>query len=432
MRGSTYRRAIGAVLVLVAGVVGGIEPARADVPPPDRVVSNYETATGLVLHRDAGVSVPLAPVPGQPAGENRSLWIFGDTAQTDAEGNPVPPLLPFWPGTWGAIGPYTPGQVPTALSHVPTPGNPMTIPNANGPSLLVDHPVGLEVPDGSPCSGGDALYATAWTIGATRGPQGPLTLSDGGTPVSVVDASQLVLLSVFDVCVYSSPTPSPCDDSETASAWAPVRWTVQRLRLVAYRPADNAIVSTSTPFQTSDGSCLPWQQKLTTPVFAGGHLYLYASHCDSVAPAFGACLAGQVTAARVPAAQLHDPAAYEWAAAGGGWTASHEDAATVLPAGGQLGPMAQDVHHFASVGRGYLLLAHTSFGGHYNLYEATTPAGPWVLRQSAVMPGCISGDGEGCYALVGHPELSTAGHLLYSRVDMSEGLVEVVDIGAVP
>src|SRR5262245_2179877 len=415
------RRRWVALPIVVASVVAGALPVGADVAPPSRVVTNYESVTGNVLHRDAGISVALSPVPGQPAGQNRSLWIFGDTFQTDAAGNPNPPALPFWPGTWGAIGPYTPGLVPTGLSHVPSPPAAMTIPNNNAPSPLVPYPSGLKLPDGSACSGGAALYQAPWPVGATRGPQGPMTLHNGSVTIPVADGSQLVFITVSDVCVYNDlATISPCADGDVWQPWAPVRWTLQRTKLVAYRPADNTIVATNTIFQTTDGSCLPWQHQLSQPVFAGGFLYLLASDCTSYAPPFGACVGGTVTTARVPAAQLHDPGAYQWAN-GTGWTSAYQGATTVVPATpSHLGPIMLDIHDFSSAGEGFLLMEQSSFGGHYNLYEATSPAGPWTLRESDVMPGCLSGDGEGCYALYGHPELASPGHLVYSYVNRSE------------
>jgi hypothetical protein len=435
-------RAVGAV-ALTGILLAHMVPASADVPPPSRVVSNYETVSGKLLHRDGGISVPLPPMPGQPVGENRSLWLFGDTLQTDAEGHADPPALPFSIGTFGAIGPYTPGQVPTSLSHVASPPAALTIPNNNAHSPLVQAPSGLKLPNGSACTGPGSLYQATWPFGATRGPQGGMTLYNGSTAVPVADGSQLVFITVVDVCVYDSPTVSPCADGDAWSSWEPARWTFQRTRLLAYQAANNTIVAANPLFQTTDGSCLPWQQNLSQPLFADGFLYLLGSDCTNFASAFGACLSGAVTAARVPTAQLHDPAAYRWAS-GTSWIPNYQSATTVLPSLGQFGPLMLDIHSFALVGEGFLLMEQTSFGGHYNLYEATTPAGPWTLKESDAMPGCRGGDNRGCYALYGHPELSTPGHLMYSfhnrddpvmeggELIHDEGFVKVTDIGLVP
>jgi hypothetical protein len=422
-----------ALALAAAGVDAG---AGADVPPPSRVVTNYETDTGRTVYRDAGISVPIAPMPGQPAGENRAMWIFGDTFQEDEFGNPWPPPNPYFPsfvpGTFAAIGPYTPGQVPTGLSHVPSPPSALTVPNSDGPAWLVPPPTDMRLPSGALCSGPPALYQAAWPFGATRGPQGPMTLRNGTTPVSVPDGSQLVFVSMTDVCMYDSASASPCADGEVWDLY-PVSWTFQRTKVVAYRPADNTIVATTPLFQTTDGSCLPWQKQIFyQPVFHGGFLYLHASNCEDYAAAVNACVSGKVTAARVPVAQMHDPNAYRWADGAGGWTASFASAGTILPATpSHLGPIMVDVHDFSSVGEGFLLMEQTSFGGHYNLYESATPAGPWTLRRSDRMAGCLVGDDEGCYNLYAHPELSTPGHLAYSYVNISEGLVTVADIGGV-
>jgi hypothetical protein len=432
-----HRLGFMAGLCLVVLISGTVLPADADVPPPHRVVSNYETATGLQLHRDGGISVPLPPMPGQPVNENRSLWLFGDTLQTDAQGNPTPAALPFWVGTFAAIGPSTPGLVPTSLSHVPTPPAAMTVPNSAMPSPLFSLPAGLKLPGGAPCAGDDARYPAAWPTGATRGPSGPMTLSDQGAPVTVPDGSQLVFISVSDVCVFAASLGSDCADADIWADFGPVAWTFQRTRLVAYRPADNQIVANTTLFQTTDGSCLPWQKVLAQPVFSGGQLYMFGSDCTSYATAFGACLAGSVTAFRAPAASFHDSTTYLWAA-GGSWTPVHTAATTVTPVTpSRLGPILLDVHDFSSAGEGFLMLEQTTFGGHYNIYEASTPAGPWALRESDVMPGCASGSDGGCYALYGHPELSTPGHLMYSfhnmdHGDRTEGYVKLTDVGSIP
>jgi len=435
MLDSTVRRLRSTALVLVA-LIACVPLAEADVPPPSRVLSNYETGQGKILRRDIGMSVPLPPMPGQQATQNRSAWIFGDTALTDSQGNDEP--YPFRPGTFAAITPYTPGLVPTSLSEVPPPPTPFTFPNSGMPQLLVPRASNTEVklPNGLPCTGTsgsyEALYPTTWPFGATRGPQGPMTLYNGSTPVSVADGSQLVFLSMADACVYKSALTAPCADGDVWSPWAPIRWTFQRTKLVAWRPSNNTIVATMPLFATSDGSCLPWQKQVFyQAIFRSGHLYLYSTDCDTYVAGFGSCVNGKVTVARAPIGSLHNSAAYQWANGQGGWTSNFASAASVLP--NSPGPLMIDVHDFSSAGEGLLLLEQTSWGGHYNLYEATNPAGPWTLKRNNVrMTACRTGNGEGCYNLYGHPELSTPGHLMYSYYNVTEQFVIVTDTGGLP
>jgi len=250
--------------------------------------------------------------------------------------------------------------------------------------------------------------------------------------VNVPDASQLVFMTVLDTCVYlNSPIVSPCADAETWADYAPeVRWVFERLRIVAYRPADNSIVASMTPFAREDGSCLPWQQTFAQPVFANGNLYLHASDCTNYAQPFGACVDGKVGTARVSTASLHDPTAYRWKSASG-WSPTYQDAVHVLPTA-QLGPIMLDVHDFSAVGEGYLMMEQTSFGGHYNLFEATSPEGPWTLKKTDRVTQCLTGNDSGCYNLYAHPELSTPGHLWYSYHNRMEGQVKLTDLGSIP
>jgi hypothetical protein len=48
------------------------------------------------------------------------------------------------------------------------------------------------------------------------------------------------------------------------------------------------------------------------------------------------------------------------------------------------------------------------------------------------MSACRTGNGEGCYNLYGHPELSPPGHLMYSYYNVSEQFVIVTDTGGIP
>lgn len=444
------RRALAAVTAALAMATttttapdAGAGTARTAAQPAavtaERVVSHYELDTGLFLHRDAGYSVPLA---GPLAGN--SLWLFGDTGLSTTE---EPGGAGFFlPGTWGAVGPSAPGVVPT-VSEVPPAGTPITAaPDGRAPNRVVpEPPPGLLWPDGTTtCWSEDddfSSYAAAWPTGATAGPAGPMTLRTDGSsaPISIADGSRLVFVAVPEVCVVVNKQGVPLTpprgfealDDTVWAAWPDM--VIQRQKLVAYSPGCiqvggqqvcNQVVASMTLFRTTNGTALPWTRFLLNPVFADGHLYLNAHRCDTWAATLGACTQGRVTSVRAPVGSLHDPATYRWRQASGAWGAE-ATAATALPASANGGAILTDLHDFRSVGEGFLLMQQWHFGGGYQLWQAPSPGGPWTLRHQGTVPGCASGPGHGCYALVGHPELSAPGDLVYSFHDMSDGFVKL-------
>jgi hypothetical protein len=392
-----------AVTALV-GLVGALVPhaSAADAPPPAFVVSNFETATGYELKRDAACSVAIPDMPGY------NLWAFGDTVALNDDGTETP--IPYWPGTFLAISPINAGLVPTSLSELRPPPNPLgPIPNSNAPQPFLPTPTGLRLPDGvTPCGSSpdpDLLnLPISWPLGLTQGPAGPITLPGGGP----IEGSQLVFMLIGDVCMVDG-------DLNEGTPWE--NWpdmNIQRVRLLAYDVSENDILSDVVIFDSSaSGLPLPWQQLLFHPTFESGYLYAYTNDCSSYAPAFATCTEGSVSVARVPVASMGNPAMYEFRTASG-WTNSYTQAADMrLPSTTPLGPILVDVHNFA--GEGFILMEQTSFGGHYNLWQSATPYGPWQLSSSSRKGDCPSVPGWGCYQLWGHPELSTAGQLMYSH-----------------
>lgn len=437
----------GWLLVAVALVTAwlGATPVPVAADPPPRIVSHHELnpEEPVCLRRDAGYSVPLR---GSLAGN--SLWLFGD-------GPRVPGCTGdgfFYPGTWGAVGPAAPGTVPT-VSEIPPAGTPIDpAPNGRGPNRVVPEPDGLVWPDGrTPCWGEDASYfsyAASWPMGATAGPSGRMELRTDGssTPIMVENGADLVFIAVPEVCVVANREGIPLTpprgfealDDRVWSEWPDM--VIQRQKLVAYSPGCiqvggrqvcNEVVASMTLFQTTNGTALSWTRFLLNPVFAGGHLYLNAHKCDDWSATVGACLRGRITTVRAPVASLHDPRAYQWYQASGTWGAE-ATAATVLPATANGGAILTDMHDFRSVGEGFLLMQQWHFGGGYQLWQAPSPAGPWTLKREGVMPGCQSGAGLGCYALLGHPELSTPDNIVYTFHDRTDGFVKVSGVGAIP
>jgi hypothetical protein len=373
LRRSMWTVAAAAVILLAPSA------AHADAAPPARLTSRYETATGNTLGRDCGYSVP---VPGQ-AGQ--ALWLFCDTTVT----NPAGEVIGFIGGTTGATGPYTAGQVPDGLSELPTPPAPIgTLPNDRGPAPFLPAPAGLTLPDGvTPCgSAGSQSYAASWLSG-----------------LAAVPASSQVFATYVNVCVWNST------------------WTAQSYGATLYDPATNRLSSPATIFtRPSPGTELPWERHLGSPVFGSdGYLYLFAFHCDEAA--FGACGSGRTLLARVrwSGTGWQNPANYRYRTASG-WTSDPSAAVSVLPGAKSFGV---DVRSYP--GRGLVLVEQTSIGGHYRLWRASSPTGPWTVGAEQVVPGCL---GVWCYAFIGHPELSTADGLMLSFYDPNDKHVRVARI----
>ncbi|HET6950639.1 MAG TPA: hypothetical protein VFI47_09700 [Acidimicrobiales bacterium] len=330
----------------------------------------------------------------------------------------------------------TPGTGP--ISAVP-PSPP------RGPAhFLPASPSDLRLPDneGQCGAAGTETIAVNWGLGATRGPNAAMTLYDNGTtPVALTaaDASRLVFVSYFGVCFHFG------------EGLAGIR--VQRLSIAAYDPATNTFRARWNVFDTNSptptGDTLPWQQAMSSPVFDGGHLYLYAGTCDELSAAYAACLAGPVVVARAPLSSLHQASSYQyWRDLNpadpddpANWSTDGTLAASIVATTGG-GPIGVHVGDFSATGDGYLLMEQTSMGLHHKLWQSDSPVGPWTLVRTDQVPGCTTGAGAGCYALTGHPELSTAGELLYSFYDNGpqyaaseperDGEVEVVGIPGAP
>jgi len=395
------------ILAAATLVVSVALPARAAVAPMAKVMTNYETQTGRRLSRDCGYSAPL------PADPSQSLWLFCDTAQYDANGNPYPAAFPFWPGTFAAVGPSASGQVPTTLSHVPTPPTVPTAANTQSPSLFLPNPANFTDSYGKPCA-----YSATWALGVSAGSAAPATLMNGTTPVQVSDASQLLFVSYIQVCVAQ----------DVNGNWSGLDLIPKRFGVAAYDPTVNKIIANQIVFSADGpGAKLPWQQNLFHPTFAGNYMYMYGYNCDNLFKPFAACLQGRAITARVPLNSIHNGATYEYQTATG-WTTDYQQASDVLGNSG-LGTLALDVGDFSAQGRGYVLMEQLTYGGHYRLWQASSPQGPWTKVRESVMPGCSTGTGGGCYHLWSHAELSTQDKLMYSFYDMkkAEVILNVID-----
>ncbi|WP_165978695.1 DUF4185 domain-containing protein, partial [Actinomadura darangshiensis] len=248
-------------------------------------------------------------------------------------------------------------------------------PAARHPQGFLGTPPGLVLPGGTPCRIPGSAYSASWVSGAAR-PPGTGTL----------------LIAYTDVCVQ-----------QTSIA-------TQGFGLVQYRPAGNTLTGRAKVFAAPS---LPPQQNLGSPVFAGGHLYLFAAVCDVHGP--GACTSGRVTLARVRAdpGAWRDPAAYRYWTPGG-WTRDAFQAASPVPGAA---PYAVQVADYTALGKGLVMVEQRGLDGRYRLWRAPAPEGPWRPAGDGTVP-CSGGSGfDQCRALIGHPALSTRDALLLSYYD---------------
>jgi hypothetical protein len=146
----------------------------------------------------------------------------------------------------------------------------------------------------------------------------------------------------------------------------------------------------------SNGRKLKPSRVLGQPMFEGGKLTLFSAACDAL---FVDCQRGHVWSVTLPptTAALDKLPSYPLVEVLTDGSATWQ-------------PLAITVGRFPS---GLRLLETTSINGTYRIYEAASIAGPWHLRRSGTLPGCPTKT-RFCFALEGHPELSTATQLFVS------------------
>ncbi|MEW2359265.1 hypothetical protein [Spirillospora sp. NPDC029432] len=395
-RGPALAFTIAAALTtaVVTPLIGPSTPPPAtDTAPPARLLSRYETAApGNHINRDCGYSAPLPARPGH------TLWLFCDSLWSGTHRG-----LTF--GATAATGPYRPGRVPTGLTELPPPPQaPPENPGDHPPQGMLRTPPGLQLPatapavpaapghlaapsPTAPCHIPGTAYSASWISGAAHRP---------GTTA--------LLLTYTDVCVRGNTI------------------STQGFGLVEYRPATNALGAQARVFTATAG--LPFQHNLGSPVFAGGHLYLYAAICDH--QILGTCQNGRVTLARVPAdpATWTDPAAYRYRTANG-WTPDAFQAHSVLPGAAPTGVHVAD---YTALGKGYALIEQHGVNGDFRVWHAPTPAGPWKPARRGTAPCGGQSGVDLCRAYIGHPELSTPRHLLMSHYNPADDHISVTAV----
>lgn len=375
-------RAVAALAAAGSVFAVSAAPASADDPPPAPIKSNFETHYGSTQMRDCGYSERL------PGSSTENLWVFCDTAVYSWFQTPyVDVPTRFIAGSTAARGPVTRGLAPTGLSEVPNPPTPLQpMPHHDGPWPFLSNPSDLMKSDGVTACVGDA-YQASWPSGLAR-----------------IPGTSRMLLTYWDVCVEG-----------------PWNIIVNRVGSVEYTPSTNTFGPKTTLFTAAPGQQLDKRLRLSSPVFrSDGNLYLFSFDCTQSNP-YG-CDTGNVFLARVAVASRHDWRQYRFRQ-GGGWTPtcggtptpSCWSLATSVITGAK--PTDISVDNFSSVGRGLILVETTSIGGHYRVWEASDPAGPWTQRGAERQaPFCAPPPNvvDFCHALIGQPELSTTSSIAVS------------------
>ena len=207
--------------------------------------------------------------------------------------------------------------------------------------------------------------------------------------------------------------------------------TAEGFGLVGYDPASNLLSPPDRVFGSVAGLPLPPQQTLGSPIILSGYLYLF-SFCTGATN--GGCGRGRVFLARTLAqpAYWQNPLSYQYWT-GLGWSPDELAAATMIPAGpaARGGPLEISAGNYAADGHGLVMVEQTSLACGFQVWQATSPAGPRRVRtgqvpcQPSTQPITQDGADGLCRALIGHPELSTRRQLLISYFDPGNDHVEV-------
>jgi hypothetical protein len=351
--------AVLAALVGVGGRMEGVATAAADSGVRAvPVLSSYESGS-RVVSRDVGISVALP--------DAHDLWLFGDTGIFQRSGSGPWRSMQFIDGSTALESTYTRGHVPRG-HEIPS----------KGPTRFLPVPKNAYLPDGSrrPCTYETAAFPARWPTGA-----------------ALMTGTSEVLVTYGEVCVVSPPGGVTTVRAE-GWGYALYNWRTHHI--------DRGPVDVFQPH--ADGSALPPSQIFGWPQFDHGRLALFSSRCTSL---YVACTKGQVWAVTMPAtiAALDKHASYLR-------TALIADTAESWT------PLSISVGRYPS---GLRLIEMTSIAGGYRIFSAAAAREHWQLEAAGTLPGCPSRRGF-CFALQGHPELSTDTDIFVSYMLPDAGL----------
>ncbi len=322
------------------------------------ILSSYESANRSIS-RDIGISVVLP--------DGHELWLFGDTSIYERVGDGWGGLV-FIDGSTALEANFKRGHVPHGGEY-PT----------GKPSRFIAVPKDVYLTDGSgqPCirGFGDAAFAARWPTG-----------------VAVMPSNKNDLLITYSVvCVTGGG--ATAQDRPEGWGYMLYNW---KTHTVDHGPIDVVVPQTT-------GAAIPSSSLFGWPIIDGRNVTLFSSNCSDQ---FLSCGNGQVSSVTMPAAisVLDNPSSY-----------TPRNASTDGSAAWQ--PLSISVGRYPT---GLRLIELTSIVGTYKVFSAASVAGPWHLKTSGTLPNCKTKTGF-CFALEGHPELSTATKLFVSYVDPNAG-----------
>jgi len=338
------------------------------------VRSSYESTTRSI-YRDIGISVVLP--------DGHELWFFGDTNVLQHTANGWTSLH-FIDGSSAIEAHYTRGQVPHGGEY-PT-GTP-------GQFLPSPHHVYLTDGSGRLCVKGisDAAFPARWPTGAAVMPNN----------------TSEVLITYAVVCVYHPPG-APQAQNE---GWGYALYNWRRDRF------DHGPIDVFKP--RTDGAAFPTSNEFGSPIFDNGQLTLFSSACVS---AFLGCSGGEVSSVTMPptTAAMDNPASYQ----------SYQLQQLSTDGSAPWAPLSISVGQYST---GLRLIEWTTIGGTYAIFSTTSITTPWHLDQTGTLPNCQTHNNTSfCFALEGHPELSTPTQIFISYVDPNIAPNGHVVISAVP
>ena len=262
---------------------------------------------------------------------------------------------------------------------------------------------------------GTGSYTAAWSSGGAQ-----------------IPGTAKLLLMHADVCV-SGPSAFPSE----------------RMRLVEYQPSTGLLSNDAAPFvATPLAAGLNPIETLSSPIFGqDGYLYMYSytNVCmDNPGCAGKAVYPNAVYVARVSGnahtAAWRQKANYEWWCGGQapcpagpsgtpGWTGAEADARSAatfpmvtLPDGFRVVQPPFEPISVGSYGgnssHGYVIIAPYPAASaakqvQFMVLESASPWGPFTFTHAGAVPDACNA-GQGCYGVIGHPELSSSRQLVFS------------------
>ena len=307
--------------------------------------------------------------------DGHQLWLFGDTGIWDNDGTWH--QSHFIPGSTAMLAKGARGTVPKG-GELPS----------GTPKIFLPTPKNVYLPDGSgqPCVPPDAAFAARWPTG-----------------VAVLPSHTAeVLVTYAEVCV-TKPNKDKVVVRGEGWGFALYNWRKKRI---------DKLLDVFTP--KVNGAALSPLKTFGDPIFTNGSVTMYSSQCTAY---YVGCSSGRVSSVTMPGtvSALSTTKSYQV-------KQLSTDGTSIWS------PLAISVGRYPG---GYRLLETTSITGTYKLFSAAQPNGPWHLERSDTLPGCPS-QKRFCFALEGHPELSTASTLIVSYHDPDSGPGGHIVVSAIP